>query len=94
MQDKTLLVVTLQYLSVAIEGSVVQGGASTAVRHIDTAQQRDDDLGAPQRVVGRGDVKRRLPVLVPSVYVGRVTDQNPYGLLRENQREREFDSEF
>lgn len=74
----------------AVEGSVVQGGASAAVRHVDTAQQRDDDLGASQRVVGCSDVQRRLPVLVPRVHVSRVADQNSHRLLRRKVTEREF----
>lgn len=84
--DKTQLDVirrSLQYLSVAVEGSVVQGGAPAAVRHIDAAQQRDDDLSAAQWIIGCSDVQRRLPVLVPSVHVRWVTDQNSHRLLRK-----------
>lgn len=73
----------LQYLCVAVEGGVVQGGASAAVRHVHAAQQRDEDLGAPQGVVGSGDVQRRLPVLVTCVHVCRVTDQNSHSVLRK-----------
>lgn len=58
------------YLSVAVEGSVMQGSAPAAVRHVDAAQQRDDHLGTAQSVVGCSDVQRRLPVLVPGVHVG------------------------
>lgn len=58
------------YLSVAIEGSVMQRGAPAAVRHVDAAQERDDHLGTAQSVVGCGDVQRRLPVLVSCVHVG------------------------
>lgn len=70
------------YLGVAIEGSVVQRSAPTAVRHVDAAQERDDHLGTAQSVVGRGDVQRRLPVLVSRVHVGRVVNQNSDRLLR------------
>lgn len=82
--------VSLQYLGVAVEGSVMQGGASAAVRHVDATQHRDDDLGASQRVIGCSDVQRRLPVLVPRVHVGRVADQNSHRLLRKKVEEREF----
>lgn len=58
------------YLSVAVEGSVMQRGAPTAVRHVDAAQERDDHLGTAQSVVGCGHVQRRLPVLVSGVHVG------------------------
>lgn len=58
------------YLSVAVEGGVMQRGAPAAVRHVDAAQQRDDHLGAAQSVVGGGHVQRRLPVLVSRVHVG------------------------
>lgn len=58
------------YLSVAIEGSVMQRSAPAAVRHIDAAQERDDHRGTAQSVVGCGDVQRRLPVLVSCVHVG------------------------
>ena len=71
----------LHYLRVPVEGGVVQGGAPAAVRHVDAAQQRDDDLGAAQGVVGGRHVQRRLPVLVPGVHVGRVTDQHADRLL-------------
>lgn len=58
------------YLGVAVEGSMMQRGASAAVRHVDAAQERDDHLGAAQSVVGRCHVQRRLPVLVSGVHVG------------------------
>lgn len=58
------------YLSVAVEGSMMQRSASAAVRHVDAAQERDDHLGAAQSIVGRCHVQRRLPVLVPGVHVG------------------------
>ena len=67
---------------------MVQRGASAAVRHVDAAQQGDDDLGTSQGVVGGGDVQRRLPVLVPRVHVGRVSVQNSHGLLRTEVTER------
>lgn len=58
------------YLSVAIEGSMMQRSASAAVRHIDAAQERDDHLGTAQSIVGCCDVQRRLPVLVSGIHVG------------------------
>ena len=45
-----------QYLCVAVESGVVQGGATPAVWHIDTAQQRDDDLSAAECFVGGGNM--------------------------------------
>lgn len=78
----------LQYLSVAVEGSVMQGGTSAAVRHVDATQQRDDDLSASQRIIGCSHVQRRLPVLVPRVHVGRVADQNSHCLLRKKVNNR------
>lgn len=61
---------TNPYLSVAVEGSVMQRGATAAVRHVDAAQQRDDHLGTAQGIVGCCHVQRRLPVLVSGVHVG------------------------
>lgn len=71
----------------AVEGGVVQRGPPAAVRHVHAAQQRDDDLGAPQGVVGGGDVQRRLPVLVPRVDVCGVSDQNPHSVLEGKARQ-------
>lgn len=56
-------------LYMATEGSVVQRGASRTVRYVDVAQQRHQSFGAADRLVAGCYVKRRLPVLVPSVYV-------------------------
>lgn len=67
----------------------MQGGASATVRHVDATQQRDDDLGASQRVIGRSDMQRRLPVLVPRIHVSRVADQDSHRLLRNNMKENE-----
>lgn len=64
----------------------MQGGASAAVRHVDATQQRDDDLGASQRVIGGGDVQRRLPVLVSGVHVSRVANQNSHSLLGKKSK--------
>lgn len=74
------------YLSVAVEGSVMQRSAPATVRHVDAAQQRDDHLGTAQSVVGCSDVQRRLPVLVPGVHVGRVVNQDSDRLLRNKTR--------
>lgn len=71
------------YLSVAVEGSVMQRGAPAAVRHVDAAQERDDHLGTAQSVVGCGHVQRRLPVLVSRVHVGWVVNENSDRLLRK-----------
>lgn len=72
----------IPYLSVAVEGGVMQRSASAAVRHVDAAQERDDHLGTAQSVVGCCHVQRRLPVLVSGVHVGRVVNQDADGLLR------------
>ncbi len=71
----------LQYLCVPIKGSVVQGGASPAIWNIDAAQERDDDLSTAQGLVGGSDMQRSLPVLIPCVNIGRMTDQHANGLL-------------
>lgn len=56
-------------LYMATEGSVVQRSASCTVRYVDVAQQRHQSFGTADRLVAGCYVKRRLPVLVPSVYV-------------------------
>lgn len=85
-RDRSSVVKSLQYLSVAVEGGVVQGSSSASVRYVDATQQRDDDLGTSQGIIGCGDMKRRLPVLVPSVHVSRVANQNSHSLLREKSQ--------
>lgn len=77
----------LSYLGVSVEGGVVQGGPTAAVRHVYAAQHRDDELGTTQSLIGGGHVKRRLPVLVACVHVGRVTDQYEHRLLDKKKKE-------
>lgn len=76
----------LSYLGVSVEGGVVQGGPTAAVRHVYAAQHRDDELGTTQSLIGGGHVKRRLPVLVACVHVGRVTDQYEHRLLDKKKK--------
>lgn len=64
------------------KGSVVQRSASRAVRNVDVAQQRDQSLSAADRLVAGCYMKRRLPVLVPSVYVGAVFQQHRHRILK------------
>ena len=67
----------------AAEGCMVQRSPACSVRHIHIAEQRYEGFGAAYSLIGRGDVKRRLPVLVSGVYVGRVFQQNLDSLLQE-----------
>lgn len=78
----------VQYLGVAVQGSMMQGSASTAVWHVDAAEQGDDDLGTSQRIVGRGDMQRGLPVLVPCVDVSGVVDQDSHYFLKRSVKDR------
>ena len=43
-------------LHMTTEGSVMQGGAASPVRHIDVAEQRHQGLGAAHGLVGGGNV--------------------------------------
>lgn len=70
------------YLGVSVEGGVVQGSSPTTVRHVYTAQQGDDELSTTQSLISSCHMKRRLPVLVTCVHVGRVTDQHTHCLLK------------
>lgn len=70
------------HLDVAVEGGVVQRRAPAAVRHIDTAQQGDQDLRTFHCLVGSCHMQRRLPVLVPGVDIGRVLDEHLHGFLQ------------
>lgn len=72
----------LSYLQMAAEGCVVQRRAARPFRHIHVAEQRDEGLGAAHGLVGRGDVQRSLPVLVPGIHVCRVFQQHLDGVLR------------
>lgn len=71
----------MQYLSVAIEGGVMQSGPSASVWHVNAAQERDDDLSTAQSLVSGRDVQRSLPVLIPRVNIGRMPDQHADRLL-------------
>lgn len=62
----------------------MESGAPAAVGNVDAAQQRDDDLGALNGVIGCGHVQRRLPVLVPGVDVSRVVEQDANHFLHGN----------
>lgn len=79
---------SVQHLGVAVQGSVMQGSASTAVWDVDAAEQGDDDLGTSQRVVGRGNMQWGLPVLVPCVDVGGVVDQDSHHFLKHSVKDR------
>lgn len=66
----------------ASEGSMVQRSAPTPVGNIDVAQQWDQSLGAADRLVACCYMKRRLPVLVPGIYVCIVLQQRGNRILR------------
>lgn len=66
----------------------MQGSASTAVWHVDAAEQGDDDLGTSQRIIGRGNMQRGLPVLVPCVDVSGVVDQDSHYFLKHSVKDR------
>ena len=59
-------------LQVSAEGCMVQRRAPGPVRHVHIAEERDQGLGTADRLIGRSDVERRLPVLVPGVHISRV----------------------
>ena len=59
----------------------MQRCAPGPVGNIHIAEQGDQRLGTADRLVGRGDVQRRLPVLVTGVDVRRVFQQHLDGLL-------------
>lgn len=59
-------------LQVATEGSVVQGGTSGPIGYINVAEQWNQGLSAPDRLVSGGHMQRGLPVLISSVHISRV----------------------
>lgn len=67
----------------AAEGCVVQSSPACSVRHVHIAELRDEGFGTAHSLVCCGDVKRRLPILVPGIYISRVFQQHLDGLLRE-----------
>lgn len=71
----------------AIEGSVMQSGATATVGNVDAAEQGYDDLGALYRIIGCGDMQRGLPVLVTCVDVSRVVEQHSNDFLQDNREE-------
>lgn len=79
--------ISLQYLQVAIEGSVMQSGASATVGNVDTAEQGYDDLSALYRIVGCGNMQWGLPVLVTCIDVSRVVEQDSNYFLQDNRVE-------
>lgn len=65
----------------ATEGCMVQRRAARPFRHIHIAEQWDEGLSAAHGLVGRGNVERSLPVLVPGIHVCRVFQQHLDSLL-------------
>lgn len=68
-------------LRVSTVHGVVEGGASRAVGHVQTAELRQQHLGAACGFVGSGHMQRRLPQLVPSVHFRPLPQQQPHGPL-------------
>lgn len=73
-----------KYLKMAAEGCVVQSSPASSVWHVHIAELRDEGFGTAHSLVRCCDVKRRLPVLVPGIYVSRVFQQHLDGLLQKN----------
>jgi len=60
---------------------MVQAGTPRPVGHVDIGQERDDELGALDRIVGGCNMQRSLPVLVASIDIGLVPQQHFHRLL-------------
>lgn len=62
----------------------MQRSPACSIRHIHIAEQWYEGFSAADSLIGCGNVKRRLPVLVSGIYVCRVFEQNLDSLLQQD----------
>lgn len=70
----------------AIQCCMVQCCPPASVRDVDTAQHGDDDFRTLHCLVGSRHVQWGLPVLVPSVDIGRMLNQYLHCFLQQQHR--------
>ena len=72
----------VSYLVMRKVGREVEAGSAHPVRDVDVRHGRDQEPHAGHGVVGGRHVRRRLPVLVPSILCSAVREQHLDALLK------------